>query len=191
MSSSLLVLLCWVAESYPTLTLCNPMDCSPPGSSVRGISQARGGCHFLLQGNFLTQGWNLHLLHCSFTTEPPGKPLKKQETYKTSWSFLSHAYTTPTNSPGFNVCLESIFCFVLSSLFSRNMWYQRSIKTLSALWFCHLQNHWPGEAKKFYFLIYGMAYLVIRILQFLSLTSWIWNVTLCFPLVSRNETFFF
>ena len=23
------------------LTLCDPMDCSPPGSSVRGISQAR------------------------------------------------------------------------------------------------------------------------------------------------------
>ena len=23
------------------LTLCNPMDCSPPGSSVHGVSQAR------------------------------------------------------------------------------------------------------------------------------------------------------
>ena len=30
---------CLVAESYPTL--CNPMDCSRPGSSVRGISQVR------------------------------------------------------------------------------------------------------------------------------------------------------
>ena len=28
-----------VTQSCPTL--CNPMDCSPPGSSVRGISQAR------------------------------------------------------------------------------------------------------------------------------------------------------
>ena len=28
-----------VAQSY--LTLCNPMDCSPPGSSVHGILQAR------------------------------------------------------------------------------------------------------------------------------------------------------
>ena len=26
-------------QSYPTL--CNPMDCSPPGSSVHGILQAR------------------------------------------------------------------------------------------------------------------------------------------------------
>ena len=30
---------CWVAKLY--LTLCDPMDCSPPGSSVHGISQAR------------------------------------------------------------------------------------------------------------------------------------------------------
>ena len=28
-----------VAQSCPTL--CNPVDCSPPGSSVRGILQAR------------------------------------------------------------------------------------------------------------------------------------------------------
>ena len=28
-----------VAQLYPTL--CNPMDCNPPGSSVHGILQAR------------------------------------------------------------------------------------------------------------------------------------------------------
>ena len=39
------------------------MDYSPPGSSVYGIYQNAGvGCHFLLQGIFLTQGLNLHLL---------------------------------------------------------------------------------------------------------------------------------
>ena len=31
--------LCWVAQLC--LTLCDPMDCSPPGSSVHGILQAR------------------------------------------------------------------------------------------------------------------------------------------------------
>ena len=31
--------LCSVTQSYPTL--CDPMDCSPPGSSVHGIFQAR------------------------------------------------------------------------------------------------------------------------------------------------------
>ena len=49
------------------LTLCDPMDCSLPGFSVHGIFQARVlewvGCHFLLQGIFLTQGLNPRLLH--------------------------------------------------------------------------------------------------------------------------------
>ena len=41
------------------------MDCSPPGSSVPGIFQGKNtgvGCHFLLQGIFLTQGSNSGLL---------------------------------------------------------------------------------------------------------------------------------
>ena len=53
------------------LTLYDPMDCSLPGSSVHGISQARilEGVALLLQGIFPTQGSNphlLHLLHCSW-----------------------------------------------------------------------------------------------------------------------------
>ena len=32
------------------------------------------GCHFLLQGIFLTQGLNPHLLQLFTTLEPPGKP---------------------------------------------------------------------------------------------------------------------
>ena len=46
---------------------CDPMDCSLLGSSVHGILQARIlelSCCALLQGIFLTQGWNLGLLHC-------------------------------------------------------------------------------------------------------------------------------
>ena len=35
----LLLRVCSVAESYPTL--CNPMDCSPPGSSIHRIFRAR------------------------------------------------------------------------------------------------------------------------------------------------------
>ena len=30
-----------VLVAQPCLTLCNPMDCSPPGSSVLGLLQAR------------------------------------------------------------------------------------------------------------------------------------------------------
>ena len=51
---------CVLSQSCPTL--CNPMDCSLPGSSVHGGKNTRVGCHFLLQGIFPTQGSNLHLL---------------------------------------------------------------------------------------------------------------------------------
>ena len=45
---------CVRAQSCPTL--CDFMDCSPPGSSAHGTSQNTGvGCHFLLQGVLLTQ----------------------------------------------------------------------------------------------------------------------------------------
>ena len=64
------------------LTLCNPMDCSPSGSSVHRILQVRMlrvGCHFLLQGIFQTQGWNLcllRLLHWQAGYLPPVSPGK-------------------------------------------------------------------------------------------------------------------
>ena len=54
---------CWVIRSYPTL--CDPMDCSPPGSSVHADSPGKYtavGCHALLQGIFPTQGLNQGLL---------------------------------------------------------------------------------------------------------------------------------
>ena len=61
------------------LTLCDPMDCSPPGSSVHRDSAGKNtgvGCHALLEGIFLTQGSNPGLLHCRWilTHEPPGTP---------------------------------------------------------------------------------------------------------------------
>ena len=44
------------------LTRYNPVDCSPPGSSVHGILQARTlEWVVVLQGVFLNEGWNMHL----------------------------------------------------------------------------------------------------------------------------------
>ena len=48
-------------------TLCDPMDCSPPGSSVHGDSPGKNAgvvCHAILQGIFPTQGSNPCLLRC-------------------------------------------------------------------------------------------------------------------------------
>ena len=61
----MLSVLCLVAQSCPIL--CDPMDCSLPGSSVHGVLQANNtglGCQYLLQGIFPTQGSNPGLLHC-------------------------------------------------------------------------------------------------------------------------------
>ena len=53
-----------VTQSCPTL--CNPLNRSPPGSSVHGVLQASilECIHFLLQGIFPTQGSNPGLPHC-------------------------------------------------------------------------------------------------------------------------------
>ena len=51
--------MCLVAQLC--LTLCDPMDCSPSGSSLHGDSPGKNagvGCHALLQGIFPTQGLN-------------------------------------------------------------------------------------------------------------------------------------
>ena len=69
---------CLTAQSY--LTLCNPMDCSPPGFSVPGDSPGKNtgvGCHNLLQGIFPTQGSNPGLPYCQqilYHLSPLGSP---------------------------------------------------------------------------------------------------------------------
>ena len=50
--------MCLVAQSC--LTLCNPMDCSLPGSSVHGDSPGKNtglGCHALLLGSSQSRNW--------------------------------------------------------------------------------------------------------------------------------------
>ena len=65
------------------LTLCDPMDCSLPGSSVHEDSPGKNtgvGCHALFQGIFLTQESNLRLLRIlhwqagSLPLQPSGRP---------------------------------------------------------------------------------------------------------------------
>ena len=70
--------LCLCVQSCPTL--CNAMDCSPPGSSVRWISQ-RGswsGLPFPSLEDLPDPGIepvSSSLAGRPFTTEPPGQPL--------------------------------------------------------------------------------------------------------------------
>ena len=57
--------LCLVTQSCPTL--CDPMDCTPPGSSIHGDSPGKNtgvDCHALLQGIFPTKGLKPDLRYC-------------------------------------------------------------------------------------------------------------------------------
>ena len=69
------------------LTLCDPMDCSSPGSSVHGISQAK-----ILESVAFPSPWDLPnpgikqgssaLQEDSLWSEPPGKPLHVASDYQ-------------------------------------------------------------------------------------------------------------
>ena len=74
--------LCCAKSLQLCLTLCGPMACRPPVSSVHGDSPGKNtgvGCHAFLQAIFLTQGPNprflcfLHWQAGSLPLAPPGK----------------------------------------------------------------------------------------------------------------------
>ena len=76
---------CFIAKSGPAF-FCDPMEYSPPGSSIHGISPAKNtgvGCHFPLQGIFTTQRSNhiscigRWILYCWTTRESPLKMCTK------------------------------------------------------------------------------------------------------------------
>ena len=69
-------------------TLCNPIDWLLCPSDFLGQNTG-GGCHFLLQGTFLTQGSNLHLLPQQADSLPPSHPK----------SPLAVTYVTSTRQP--------------------------------------------------------------------------------------------
>ena len=89
------------------LTLCDPMDCSLPGSSVHGILPGKNtevDVHALLQGIFPTQELNLGLLcllHWHLGSLPLAPPEKLLELYLTpifrpnQWCSFHHPTWTP------------------------------------------------------------------------------------------------
>ena len=89
------------------LALCNPMDCSPLGSSVHGILQARileWVAVLFSRGIFLTQGSNLGLnLHCrhSLPSDPSGKSFRMKGDSNVTNLFLNLHWvlmTTPLSN---------------------------------------------------------------------------------------------
>ena len=90
---------CSGAPSCPTL--CDSMECSPPGSSVHGIILARILEQVVIsfsKGIFLTQGLNLCFLYLLaltgifFTTEPPEKPRWRVREYQFIFFFYKQPF---------------------------------------------------------------------------------------------------
>ena len=79
-------------------TLCNPMDCKLPGSSIHGDSPSKNtgmGCHALLQGIFPNQGLNPGLLHCRrilHSLNHQGSPKYSVSLIKSILFMLTHTY---------------------------------------------------------------------------------------------------
>ena len=102
------------------LTLCDPMGCSRPGSSVHGDSPGKNtgvGCHFFFQGIFPTQGSKPGLPHCRQILYPlshQGSQAHDKQTSSHTLSFsdalsssdvTTHVFSQPTS-------LEKLLWFV-------------------------------------------------------------------------------
>ena len=99
-----------VAQSC--LTLCDPMGCGLPGSSVHGIFQARS------QGIFLTQGSNPGLPHCRQTLYP----LHRQGSHMTQSQCLLPYYDPWIKSPSAWFCNNILLAHSHISPVTHNLW---------------------------------------------------------------------
>ena len=98
------------ASCFSRAWLFDPMDCSPPGSSVHGTFPSKNtgvvGCHALLQGIFPTQGLNpgvLRLLHRQAGSLPLAPPGKHFPTNKTAFMLALEERNMVTGSFSWDV----------------------------------------------------------------------------------------
>ena len=92
---------CLITKLCPTL--CNHVDCSPPGSSVHGIFQAKileWVAISFSRGSSLTQGLNLPLLHCRqilyhWATREAPSGSKNIEQFKSGLCYFSERFRDP------------------------------------------------------------------------------------------------
>ena len=104
--------LCLVAQLC--LTLCDPMDCSLPGFSVRGILQARileQVPHFLLPGIFTAQKSKSDLPHCKQTCYHLSHCLATREASVITSSFSNQIFSS---------CIQDnlSYCSIIGFLFN-------------------------------------------------------------------------
>ena len=77
-----------VLATQPCLALCDPMDSSPPGPSVHGISQAvilEWVATCFCRGSSWPRGWNQVSCIGREQSKPPGKPMETQNFRSKHW----------------------------------------------------------------------------------------------------------
>ena len=130
-------------------TFCNPTDCSPPGSSVHGILQART-LEWVAMPSFRgsSQPWDQTCSSCSsyiagkfFTTEPPGEA-QRENTIFLKFSEII-AICTVTISPNFQAqihwgepaCTPGGHVSIWKIVPDESNWLRTSLKYCSSLTF--------------------------------------------------------
>ena len=113
------------------LTLCDPMDCNPPGCSVHGLSHARilGWVAIFPPGDLPNPRIELHLLMWQIDSSPleaPRKPLKGTEDEKKKGEMIpSISFLQPSSSLPWRQILLSLFIFLSFGMYMnvfRNSW---------------------------------------------------------------------
>ena len=119
------------------LTLCDPMDCNPPSSSVRGDSPGKRsgmGSFSLLQGNLPNPGIEFRsptLQADSLPSKPPGKP---KSTAVDSLSLLQEIFPTQELNWGLLHCRWILYQLSYQGSPSRHMG-----ETVSSCTFMHVE----------------------------------------------------
>ena len=104
---------CVVLSCLSRVWLCDPMDHSPPGSSVHGDSPSKNpgvGCQALLQGFFLIQGLNPGLPHCRwilYSLSHEGSPRKLE--WITSLCLLQGIFPIQESNQGLPHCRRILY----------------------------------------------------------------------------------
>ena len=150
-----------ITQSYPPL--CDPMDCSLPGSCVHGDSPGKNtgvGSHSLLQGIFPTQGLKSSLLLCRWILNllrHQGSPKFLRHTFKKKIYFF---IVVPFS------CDLNIFLYVF------NYWNLFILQLLSDNYF--IRKSWDSTVA---FLCCMCCLLLVWLVLLHVLQLWVVNLT--------------
>ena len=136
---------CLVTPSRPTL--CNPINCSPSGSSIHGDSPGKNtgvGCPALLQGILSTQRSNQSLPHCRqilYCLSQQGSPriqkwvaypFSRGSSWPRNWTWFSCiADSLPAEHLSLSLHISiSIYLYTLISIHVVKTFYHKKFKKL-------------------------------------------------------------